>query len=56
MKRRTLDRLFSFGGLALAAVLVILGAVLTSNANFAKNYVRDQLSDRTLTACSRLCW
>jgi hypothetical protein len=44
MKRRTLDVLFSAGGLALAGLLLVLGVVMTSNANFAKSYVKDQLS------------
>ena len=52
MKRRTLDILFSIGGLALAALLLVAGIVLTSNANFANTYVRpaepaeDHLQDR----------
>jgi hypothetical protein len=49
MKRRTLDILFSAGGLALACLLVVLGVVMTSNANFAKNYVKDQLSEQNIT-------
>ena len=44
MKRRTLDILFSIGGLAIAALLMIAGIVLQSNANFANNYVHDQLA------------
>jgi hypothetical protein len=43
MKRRTLDLLFSIGGLGLAALLLVVGVVLTTNANFANSYVRDQL-------------
>jgi hypothetical protein len=39
-----LDVLFAFGGLVLAGLLVVAGLVLTSNADFAKTYVRDQLS------------
>lgn len=49
MRRRTLDILFSAGGLALAALLLILGVVLTSNANFSKNYVADQLGQQNIT-------
>ncbi|HVM41734.1 MAG TPA: hypothetical protein VM618_13245 [Acidimicrobiia bacterium] len=49
MKRRTLDIIFSVGGLGLAALLVIIGLVLTANANFAKDYVRDQLSEQKIT-------
>ena len=46
MKRRTLDVLFSAGGLALAGLLLVLGLVMTSNANFAKDYVASQLSQQ----------
>jgi hypothetical protein len=49
MKRRTLDIMFSIGGVGLAALLVVIGVVLTSNANFAKHYVRDQLSEQQIT-------
>jgi hypothetical protein len=49
MKRRTLDLLFSIGGMGLAILLVVVGAVLTSNANFAKNYVADQLKAQKVT-------
>jgi hypothetical protein len=48
MKRRTLDILFSIGGLAIAVLLVIAGFVLTSNANFANNYVHDQLAQQNI--------
>ena len=49
MKRRTLDIMFSAGGLVLAVLLLIVGIVLTSNANFARNYVGDQLSQQHIT-------
>jgi hypothetical protein len=49
MKRRTLDVIFSIGGVGLAALLLVLGLVMTSNANFAKNYVRDQLGEQKIT-------
>lgn len=49
MKRRTLDILFSVGGLGLAGLLLVLGIVMTSNANFAKSYVRDQLAEQKIT-------
>jgi hypothetical protein len=49
MKRRTLDLLFSAGGLALAGLLLVLGIVMTSNANFAHNYVKDQLAQQHVT-------
>ena len=48
MKRRTLDFLFSVGGLGLAVLLLVLGLVLTSNANFADDYVKDQLSQQKI--------
>ena len=49
MKRRTLDIVFSVGGLALAVLLGVLGLVLRSNANFAKDYVHDQLVAQKIT-------
>jgi hypothetical protein len=49
MKRRTLDVLFSTGGLVLAGLLLIAGFVLIGNANFAKNYVTTQLSEQNIT-------
>jgi len=49
MKRRTLDILFSTGGVVLAGLLLIVGIVMTSNANFAKNYVADQLGNQHIT-------
>ncbi|WDZ87066.1 hypothetical protein [Micromonospora cathayae] len=48
MKRRTLDILFSIGGLGLAVLLLIVGLVLSANANFANDYVRDQLSEQNI--------
>ena len=48
MKRRTLDFIFSVGGLGAAALLVVLGLVMASNANFAKNYVHDQLVEQKI--------
>src|SRR6478736_4878265 len=41
MKRRTLDIMFSVGGVALAGLLFVLGSVMVSNANFAKDYTND---------------
>ncbi len=49
MQRRTLDVIFSAGALALAGLLLVLGLVMTSNANFAKNYVKDQLSEQNIS-------
>ncbi|MFJ8577192.1 hypothetical protein [Micromonospora sp. NPDC093277] len=49
MKRRTLDLLFSIGGLGLAVLLLVVGIVLTTNANFANDYVHDQLAEQHIT-------
>ena len=49
MKRQTLDKFFVVAGLALAFTLLALALVLRSNASFAKNYVRDQLSAQAIT-------
>jgi hypothetical protein len=49
MKRRTLDILFSTGGALLAVLLLIAGIVLASNANFANNYVKDQLGQQHIS-------
>lgn len=49
MKRRTLDLLFSAGGLALAVLLLVLGFVMKANADFAENYVHDQLSEQRIS-------
>src|SRR5262245_5987391 len=44
MRRSTLDIVFSIGGLVLAGLLLVLGLVLQNQANFAQDYVSDQLS------------
>ena len=49
MKRRTLDILFSIGGVGLAALLLVIGVVMTSNANFSKDYVTKQLRQEKIT-------
>jgi hypothetical protein len=49
MKRRTIDLVVSVGGLLLAGLLLIAGLVLTSNANFANNYVHDQLAQQKIS-------
>lgn len=49
MKRRTLDLVFSVGGVMLACLLAVLGLVLKDNADFAKSYVTDQLSAQKIT-------
>ena len=48
MRRRTLDLFFGIGGFALAALLVTLGFVLQSNADFANDYVHNQLSQQKI--------
>lgn len=53
VKRRTLDLVFVAGGVLLAALLGILGLVLKSNANFAKSYVTDQLTEQQITFTAR---
>jgi hypothetical protein len=49
MKRRTLDLIVSVGGLVLAGLLLVAGLVLTSNANFARTYVHDQLAAQKIS-------
>jgi len=49
MKRRTLDLIFSAGGIVLAVLLLTLGLVLQNQANFAKDYVHNQLSQQKIT-------
>ncbi len=49
MHRRTLDIIFSAGALVLAGLLLILGLVLQNQANFAKDYVHDQLTAQKIT-------
>ena len=49
MKRRTLDIALSIGGIGVAALMLIAGLVLSSNANFARTYVADQLSQQHIT-------
>jgi hypothetical protein len=44
MTRRTLDLIFAIGGLVVAALILVVGLVLQNQANFAKNYVHDQLA------------
>lgn len=43
MRRRTLDVMFSGGGLIMAVLLVVLGLVMVNRADFSGNYVHDQL-------------
>jgi hypothetical protein len=48
MNRRTLDLLFSVGGVVLGALLLVLGLVLNNQADFAKSYVTNQLSEQQI--------
>ena len=45
MKRKTLDAIFTAGGIGFAALMLVLGVVMTSNANFAHTYVKSQLTE-----------
>jgi hypothetical protein len=49
VRRQTLDRFFVVGGLAIAVLIAVLGIVLNSNANFANNYVHNQLEAQKIT-------
>jgi hypothetical protein len=49
MKRRTLDLIFSIGGGVMAILLLVLGLVLQNQANFAEDYVADQLAEQRIT-------
>ena len=48
MNRRMLDLLFSIGGVLLGVLLLILGLVLNNQANFAKSYVTNQLTEQQI--------
>ena len=49
MKRRTIDLIVSGGAVVLAGLLLVAGLVLTSNANFANDYVKAQLAQQNIT-------
>ena len=49
MKRRTLDLIFAVGGLCIAGLILVLGLVLQNQANFAKDYVHNQLSQQKIS-------
>lgn len=49
MKRRTLDLVFSIGGLLFSVLLLIVGLVLSDQSNFAENYVKDQFEQQQIT-------
>jgi hypothetical protein len=48
MKRRTLDLIFATGGLLMAGLILVLGLVLQNQANFAKDYVHNQLAEQKI--------
>jgi hypothetical protein len=48
MKRRTLDILFSAGGVLFAVLFLVLGLVLQNQADFANGYVAHQLGDQKI--------
>jgi len=48
MKRRTLDLIFATGGLLTAALILVLGLVLQNQANFADDYVHNQLAEQKI--------
>ena len=48
MKRRTLDRLLSIGGLTIAALLIIAGSLLTWANHFITNEVHTQLAQQQI--------
>ena len=49
MKRRSLDLIFSLGGVIVAVLLAAAGFTFKTNADFAADYVRDQLSAQKIT-------
>jgi hypothetical protein len=49
LKRRTIDSVLIAFGAVLTAALVVAGALLTWGANFAGNYVDDELSSQHIT-------
>jgi hypothetical protein len=49
MKRKTLDIIVGLGLVALAGLLLVAGLVLTSNASFANDYVKTQLTAQQIS-------
>ena len=49
MKRKVFDKLASVGGAIAVVALVIAGALLLFGANFANNYVHNQLAQQNIT-------
>lgn len=56
MKRRTLDIIFAVGGIAVALILVVLGAFVYGQYQFSSDYVKQELSAQkiTFTAADKL--
>ncbi len=54
MKRRTLDFIFSGGGVLLAVLLLVLGFVMQDQYNFAKDYVKGELGAQKITFATEL--
>lgn len=48
IKRRTLDIIFATGGALLAAMLLVLGFVLSDQAAFADDYVKEELGSQKI--------
>jgi len=49
LKRRTIDSVLIAGGAVLAVALLVAGALLSWGANFADDYVGDELSSQNIT-------
>lgn len=49
MNRRTLDIILSGGGVVMAVLLLIFGLVMVDQANFADDYVAEQLGSQKIT-------
>ena len=49
LKRRTIDSIFVGAGAVLTVALLVAGALLTWGANFAADYVDDELSSQNIT-------
>lgn len=48
LRRSSLDKLLIAAGVVVAVVLVVAGGLLTWGANFADNYVRDELQSQSI--------
>ena len=56
MKRRTLDIIFASGGMGVAVIIALLGFAIASQAQFATDYAKTELSAQkiTFTAADKL--